>query len=727
MKKKVFIPMFFFIIVGLMVSIFWQPILNKILKPSAPESQQQSSTPEIIQLKFAHDMPDNSPQHIAALRYADIVAYKTRGKVQISVFPNQELGTDPKMIEMARAGKLAITLPPTAKLTTLVPAFQVLDLPFLFSDRENAYEVLDGAPGTALLQKLSDYGLKGVTFWESGFKQFTSNSKIQRPEDYQGLNIRVMRSKTIMNQFSAFGATPVIIDFHKTYQALSDRIVDGQENPLGSIYGMKFYEVQSHLTISNHAYLAYVLAFSRSILDKLPIDIQNTLLETAKEITLFQRKEIIENERRLLKKIKKTGIHVYQLTDKDKAAFKQALQPVYKEFDAQGGKPFLNMIQAHLNKKHHLEKKNEIIIGLNADVVAASALSGLAIKRGIQLAISEINQQGGLLGKKLRLIVRDNSGLSARGRDNMIYFSELDNVAAVMCGIYSPIALAELDLVHDKRIVFLNPWAAATKIVDNGYSPNYVFRVSVRDEYAGPFLIEKALESYKKVALLLVNDGWGKGNEKSMTQALMQRNLKPVNIQWFNWGEKDMTNQLNNIERAGADVIILVAGAAEGGFMIKSMAARAKKLPVISHWGITGGHFWKAVNRELENVELSFLQSFSFFNATTEKSRYLIQQYFKTYDVDEIRQIFAPVGTAHAYDLVHLLAMAIKKAGTIDRPAVRDAMEQLDEYQGVVKHYKPPFTPERHDALDRSSFILCKFSKNGCIIPLNMKKSHQDM
>ena len=718
--------MLFLLISGLMVFIFWLSYFNKFVKTYDSELQQQVPKLEIIQLQFGHDMPEDSAQNIAALRYADIVEYKTRGKVQINVIPNQELGTDPQMIEMARSGKLAITLPPTAKLTTLVPAFQILDLPFLFSDRENAYEILDGEPGNELLKKLSDYGLKGVSFWESGFKQFTSNKLIQRPEDFQGLNIRVMKSKTIMDQFTALGATPVIVDFHKTYQALLDGVVDGQENPLGSIVGMKFYEVQSHLTISNHAYLAYVLAFSQSILDKLPIDIQNILFETAKEITPFQRKEIIEKERRLVAKINKTGTIIYHLTEKDKAAFKKAVQPVYKQFDAQGGQPILSMIQAYLDQKNQIESKNEIIIGLNADVVASSALSGLAIKRGIQLAIDEINQQGGILGKKLRLIVRDNSGITARGRDNMLYFSELDNLAAVMCGIYSPIALAELDIIHDKRIIFLNPWAAATKIVENGYSPNFVFRVSVRDEYAGPFLIEKALEKYKNIALLLVNDSWGKGNEKSMTQALILKNLIPVSVQWFNWGEKDMRNQLNNIENAGADVIIMVAGAAEGALIIKSMAARAKKLPVISHWGITGGHFWKTVNRELENVHLSFLQSFSFFNAKTEKSKYLIQQYFKTYGVDQIRQIFAPVGTAHAYDLVHMLAMAIKKAGTIDSQSVRDAMEQLNDYQGVVKHYNPPFTPERHDALDDSSYMLCKFTENGCIIPLDLKKDHQD-
>jgi len=726
MKNKAILFVLFLVVIGLVASIFLLPKFITILKTYDPMPPQETIQPETIQLQFAHNMPENTGLHFAALRYADIVEYKTKGNVQIKVIPNQELGTDPKMVEMARSGKLAIALPPTAKLTTLIPAFQVLDLPFLFNNRENLYEILDGPPGKALLEKLNPYGLKGVTFWESGFKQFTANKMIKRPEDFQGLNIRVMKSKTIMNQFIAFGATPVMIDFHKIYQALADQIVDGQENPLIAINGLKFYEVQSHLTISNHAYIANALVFSQLILDQLPKNVQNTLIETAKEITSFERKEIIENERQLITKIKQTGTKIYQLTDEDKADFKQAVQPVYHQFDAQGGKPILKMIQAHLSHKHKVENNNEIIIGLNADIVAASALSGLAIKRGMLLAISEINQQGGLLGKTLRLIVRDNSGLSARGRDNMIYFSQLDNLVAVMCGIYSPIALSELDIVHDKKIIFLNPWAAATKIVDNGYSPNYVFRVSVRDEYAGPFLIEKALEKYNNIALLLVNDGWGKGNEKSMTQALINRQLKPASIQWFNWGEKDMTAQLNNIEQSGADVIILVSAAAEGASIIKTMAARDKKLPIISHWGITGGHFWKAVNRELDSVQLSFLQSFSFFNATTEKSKNLIKQYFQTYGVESIRDIIAPVGTAHAYDLVHLLAMAIKKAGTIDRKVVRDALEQLDDYHGVVKHYKPAFTPERHDALDRSSFILCRYSQNGCIIPVNMKKNFQD-
>lgn len=560
-----------------------------------------------------------------------------------------------------------------------------------------------------------------MSFWESGFKQFTANKPIRKPQDFQGLNIRVMKSKSIIKQFKAFGATPHLIDFHKTYMALADGFVDGQENPLATIVNMKFHEVQSHLTISNHAYLAYALVFSKTIFDKLPTDIQQILIDTAKEIAPFERKEVFENEKKMIAIIEKSGTHIYRLSDKEKELFRKASQSVYDTFDIDEGKQILHQVQGNLSQNQLPESNDDIIIGLNADLVAGSALSGLSIKRGIQIAINEINQNGGLLGKKLRLIVKDNSGLSARGRDNMNYLSRQDNLVAVFCGIYSPIALSVLDIVHKKKIIFLDPWAAATKIVDNGYSPNYVFRVSVRDDFAGPFLIQKAIEEYTNIALLLVNDGWGKGNEHRMTQFLMARNKAPVSVQWFNWGEKDMSQQLNMIESSGADVIIMVSPSVEGTFIVKNMSTRPKKIPIISHWGITGGHFWKTVNRELNHVQLSFLQSFSFFNAKTDRAKKLIKQYFKKYDINHVGKIFAPVGTANAYDLVKLLALAIDKAKTIDRESVRNAMEEIESYHGVVKYYNPPFTKDRHDALDQSSFILCQYDSQGYIVPVRNK------
>ena len=245
------------------VAIFFLSCQQKQENGQANSINKQEQ--EIYELKLGHDMPTDSAQHMAALKFADIVNHKSGGKVHVVVFPNQELGTDHQMIEAARAGKLAIILPPTAKLSTLVPSLQYADLPFLFPTRQDVYELLDGEPGKMLMEKLKPHGLIGVAFWESGFKQFTANRDIRSPEDFKNLKIRVMKSKIIMDQFKAFGATPILIDFHKTYQALKDGVVDGEENPLVSIVNMKFHEIQSHVIISNHAYLSYVFAFSKTI------------------------------------------------------------------------------------------------------------------------------------------------------------------------------------------------------------------------------------------------------------------------------------------------------------------------------------------------------------------------------------------------------------------------------------------------------------------------------
>ena len=282
----------------------------------------------VYKLQFGHDMPPDSAQHVSALRFAELVNHRSGGRVEVAVFPAQQLGNDHEMIEAARDGKLAIILPPTAKLSTLVPSLQYPDLPFLFPSREDAYEMLDGEPGRMLLEELKPYGLIGVTFWESGFKQFTANRAIRSPEDFIGMKIRIMKSRIIMDQFKSFGANPIPIDFHQTYQALKDGVVEGEENPLVSIVTMKFHEVQSHVVISNHGYLGYVLAFSKTIFESLPSDVQEILESTAKELTLFERKETIEREKGFIQTIKDSGTHVYYLSERERDRFRAATKHI---------------------------------------------------------------------------------------------------------------------------------------------------------------------------------------------------------------------------------------------------------------------------------------------------------------------------------------------------------------------------------------------------------------
>lgn len=362
-----------------------------------------------------------------------------------------------------------------------------------------------------------------------------------------------------------------------------------------------------------------------------------------------------------------------------------------------------------------------IIVGLDADMTSGSARSGRAIERGAQLAMDEINANGGVLGRPFRLAVKDHRGNPARGLDNIEAFSAMDNVIAVMGGLHTPVALHELKAIHNNRMIYLGPWAAGTPVVENGYDPNYVFRVSVRDQYAGDFMVGEALKrGYKKIALALENTGWGRSNERAMKAALAARGMEPVALSWFHWGENNIEAAISDFEDMDHDVVLLVANAPEGVAAIKAMASRpaGQRVPFISHWGITGGRFFEQAGDILSKVDLTFLQTFSFLDPPfRDRAEQLIKAYVKRYpDAADARGIFAPVGTAHAYDLIHLLALAIKKAGTTDRPAVRDALEYLGSYQGLIRNYAPAFTREKHDALDADDFRLSTYDRDGVIV-----------
>lgn len=362
-------------------------------------------------------------------------------------------------------------------------------------------------------------------------------------------------------------------------------------------------------------------------------------------------------------------------------------------------------------------------IGLNADMSSASAESGEAIRRGMVVAIDEINATGGVLGKPLQLKIRDHRGNPARGIDNIDAFGAQDDIIAVMGGLHTPVTMAELPSIHRNNLIYLVPWAAGTQIIDNGHSPNNVFRVSVRDEYAGRFLAQEAQRrGFKTIGLLMEQTGWGRSNETTLQSVAHGIGLKVSDVQWFSWGVKNLRLQTEALRSSGAEVIILVANAREGTVAASAVASmtKAQRLPVISHWGITGGKFAEMLGDDIETIDLTFLQTYSFLQPTRpERANAFLTRYYALFPQDRPKpqDIRSPVGAAHAYDLTHMLARAVAQAGSVEPDKLRHALENLGRYEGLVKVYDPPFTSSRHDALTQDDFTLARFLRGGAIIP----------
>ncbi len=296
-----------------------------------------------------------------------------------------------------------------------------------------------------------------------------------------------------------------------------------------------------------------------------------------------------------------------------------------------------------------------ILVGLDADMSSGSAESSEAIRRGIVLAINEINHNGGVLGRHFELAVRDHRGNPGRGIDNIQAFGRMKHLVAVIGGIHTPVALEELETIHRHQLIYLGAWAAGTPVIENGYDPNYAFRVSVRDEYAGEFLVREAMRmGYRRPGLLLEQTGWGESNERAIGDALRLRGLAPVGTEWFHWGITDMTDLCQALVTAGADVILLVANPLEGVVAIQSMAGlpAVQRRPIVSHWGITAGgrQFFRSVREHLNIIDLSFLQTFSFIDPPfPERATRLFNAYKLTFpECNTPQDIFSPVGTAHA-------------------------------------------------------------------------------
>lgn len=293
-------------------------------------------------VKFHHDLPEDSAQHVAAEKFAEAVEERSNGELDVQIFPNNQLGNDVEATQQMQFGALQAGIIPTAKLSNFVPSMQLVDLPFLFPSPEVAHKVLDGKAGQQLLDRMDQKGLAGVTFWESGFKQFTCNQPVDDPSDFQGKKARVMQSPIIMAQFESLGASPEPIAFTETYNALQQGVVDCQENPLVSIAKMKFYEVQSHLTLSNHAYLGYAFMFSKQWLDAQSDEHRRILVEAAREMTEFQRAETARREDKYLQTIEESGTEVVRLTSEERAAFREATRPVHEEFADEIGRDLLD-------------------------------------------------------------------------------------------------------------------------------------------------------------------------------------------------------------------------------------------------------------------------------------------------------------------------------------------------------------------------------------------------
>ncbi|KGQ45823.1 TRAP transporter substrate-binding protein [Gallibacterium anatis] len=300
-------------------------------------------------LRFGYEAPRSDTQHLAAKKFNELLKEKTKGEIKLSLFPDSTLGNAQAMISGVRGGTIDLEMSGSPNFSGLVPNLNVIDIPFIFQNKEHAYRVLDGEIGQGLLKELEDKGLKGLAFWEVGFRSMT-NSKhpIHTPEDVKGLKIRTNQNPMYVKAFQLLGANPVPMPLSELYTALETRAVDAQEHPIGIVWSVKLYEVQKYLSLTNHGYTPLLVVMNKAKFDGLSPELQKAIIESAQEAGKYQRELNAKKEIEILDKMKKAGVEVVEQVDMK--PFKDAVeQPVRQFFIEKNGDSLIKAVDALAN------------------------------------------------------------------------------------------------------------------------------------------------------------------------------------------------------------------------------------------------------------------------------------------------------------------------------------------------------------------------------------------
>jgi C4-dicarboxylate-binding protein DctP len=307
------------------------PLLAGLLVALAMSLAQAA---EPIVIKFSHVVAPATPKGKAAEKFRDLAEQYTRGAVKVEVYPNSQLYKDREEMEALQLGAVQMLAPSLSKFGPLgVRDFEVFDLPYIFPNKTTLYRVMDGDIGARLFAKLEPKGIKGLAFWDNGFKQMSANRPLKAVEDFKGLKMRIQSSKVLDAQMRALGANPQVMAFSEVYTALQQNVVDGTENPLSNLYTQKMHEVQKHLTLSDHGYLGYAVIVNKAFWDGLDAEVRSQLERAIRESTEYERHIAQEENDDALARVRAAGttdIHI--LPNEGRAAWHKVLLPVHEQF-----------------------------------------------------------------------------------------------------------------------------------------------------------------------------------------------------------------------------------------------------------------------------------------------------------------------------------------------------------------------------------------------------------
>ena len=341
-----------------------------------------------------------------------------------------------------------------------------------------------------------------------------------------------------------------------------------------------------------------------------------------------------------------------------------------------------------------------IKVGVAGPFTGGSSSMGVSMRDGVRMATDEINKSGGVLGRQILLVERDDEAKNERGVQIAQELISKEKVVAAVGYINTGVALASQRFFQEAKIPVMNNVATGSIITHqfDDQPDNYIFRNSAHDSIQAPMIVEEAItkRGFKKVAILADSTNYGQLGREDLEKALALKSVKAVAVEKFNIKDVDMTAQLLKAKEAGAEAVLTYGIGPELAQIANGMTKLGWKVPIVGSWTLSMANYIDNAGPGGEGARMpqTFIQE-----ATTPKRKAFIENYLKTFKPKNNR-IDSPVSAAQGYDSVYLLAAAIKQAGSTDGVKIKAALEALNApVDGVVTSYNKPFSKTDHDAI----------------------------
>ena len=302
-------------------------------------------------LRFGFQNATDHPIGVGLQRFADLVKQKSGSKITVRLFPGGQLGGDLQTVSALQGGTIDMTVLNTGVLAGIDKSTAILDFPYLFNSEKEADAVVDGPAGQKLHERLASKGLIGLAYFENGFRQLTNSRRpVAKAEDFQGLKLRVLQLPLFIEVFQALGASPVPLAFPEVYTALEQKVVDGQENPVNTIYFSKLHEVQKFLSLTRHVFNPQSVLISKRTWDRFSPDEKALLQQAANEAAVYQRQASREQTGKSIELIKQAGVAVNEVSPDEIERIRQRIKPIVEKFTKDIDPEVAQQVQAELAK-----------------------------------------------------------------------------------------------------------------------------------------------------------------------------------------------------------------------------------------------------------------------------------------------------------------------------------------------------------------------------------------